>query len=51
MRELIENEALARGLAARASELILTRHTLEARTRRLVEIYTAALASQERYSS
>ncbi|MGB9454470.1 MAG: glycosyltransferase family 4 protein [Bryobacteraceae bacterium] len=51
MRELLANETLAGGLAARASELILTRHTPEARTRRLVEIYTAALASQERYSS
>ena len=51
MRELLENDALAGGLAARASELILTRHTPEARSRRLVEIYTAALASQERYSS
>jgi glycosyltransferase involved in cell wall biosynthesis len=51
MLELLENDALARGLAERANGLILTRHTLEARSRRLVEIYTAALASQERYSS
>ena len=51
IRELLANEALGRGLAARASELILTRHTLEARTRRLVQIYTSAISSQERYSS
>jgi glycosyltransferase involved in cell wall biosynthesis len=51
MRELLANEALARGLAARANELVLTRHTPETRARRLVDIYTAALASQERYSS
>jgi len=51
MRELLANEALARDLAARAYELILTRHAPEIRTRRLVEIYGAVLASQERYSS
>jgi glycosyltransferase involved in cell wall biosynthesis len=51
MRELLANQALARDLTARAFELILTRHTPEARARRLVAIYTAALASQERYSS
>jgi glycosyltransferase involved in cell wall biosynthesis len=51
IQELLTNETLAHSLAARANELILTRHTLEARTRRLVGIYTAALASQERYSS
>jgi len=51
IRELLTNEALARDLAARANELILTRHTPEIRTRRLIEIYSAVLASQERYSS
>jgi glycosyltransferase involved in cell wall biosynthesis len=51
MREVLENKALAGRLAARASELILSRHTLEARFARLVEIYAAALVSQERYSS
>ena len=51
MRELLANDALARGLAARAGELILTRHAPETRARRLAGIYTAALASQERYSS
>jgi glycosyltransferase involved in cell wall biosynthesis len=51
MRELLANEALARGLAAHAGELLLPRHTLEARTRSLVGIYTAALTSQARYSS
>ncbi|MGA2272907.1 MAG: glycosyltransferase family 4 protein [Bryobacteraceae bacterium] len=51
IRELLVDEALARGLAARACELILTRHTLEARTGKLIAIYTAALASQKRYSS
>ena len=51
MRELLANETLAGGLAARASELIVTRHAPEARARRLVGIYTAALASQERYSA
>ncbi|HEY1220153.1 MAG: glycosyltransferase family 4 protein [Bryobacteraceae bacterium] len=51
IRELLADQPLARSLAARASELILTRHTPEARRERLVEIYTAALASQQRYSS
>lgn len=51
MRELLADPTLARSLAARAGELILTRHTLEARTQRLAGIYTAALASQQRYSS
>ncbi|MGB7761780.1 MAG: glycosyltransferase family 4 protein [Bryobacteraceae bacterium] len=51
MRELLENQALARSLTARARELVLTRHTPETRRDRLVEIYTAVLASQERYSS
>jgi len=46
MREVLENPALAREIAARAHELILTRHTPEGRARRLVEIYTAALDSQ-----
>jgi len=51
MRELLLNDAMARGLADRARELLSTRHTLEARTRRLVQIYTSLLASQEQYTS
>jgi glycosyltransferase involved in cell wall biosynthesis len=51
MRELLSNEVLARALAARACELIVTRYTPEIRRERLVGIYTAALASQERYCS
>jgi len=51
MRELLVNPSLARQMAERAHQLILSHHTPEARTRRLVEIYTAVLASQERYSS
>ncbi len=51
MRELLDNRALGRDLTARASELILTRYTPEARSKRLLEIYTAALSSQERYAS
>jgi glycosyltransferase involved in cell wall biosynthesis len=51
MRELLGNQTLARELAARACELVLTRHTPEGRARRLVAIYAGALASQERYSS
>ena len=50
IRELLANRALARDLAARAYELVLTRHTPEARAKRLIEIYTA-LAGQERYVS
>jgi glycosyltransferase involved in cell wall biosynthesis len=51
MRELLENDALAGRIAARAYELILARYTPEIRTSRLVEIYGEVLASQERYSS
>jgi glycosyltransferase involved in cell wall biosynthesis len=51
MREVLANRALARDLTARAHQLILTRHTLEARAKRLAGIYSAVLASHERYSS
>ena len=51
IHELLANEILARHLAARARELILTRYNPEARTRRLVEIYRATLESQRRYVS
>jgi len=51
MRELLANPDLARDLAAHASELVLTRHSLEARARRLAAIYLAALASHEEYAS
>jgi glycosyltransferase involved in cell wall biosynthesis len=48
MRELLGNQTLARDLAASACELVLARHTPEARARRLVGIYAGALASHER---
>ncbi|MGA2041133.1 MAG: glycosyltransferase family 4 protein [Bryobacteraceae bacterium] len=48
MRELLTDEDLARGLTTRACELLLPRHTLAARARRLVGIYAAAVASQQR---
>ena len=51
IREALANQALARDMAARAHQLILTRHTLEARAKRLAGIYSAVLASHERYSS
>jgi glycosyltransferase involved in cell wall biosynthesis len=51
MRELLANPDLARDLAARSSQLILSRHSVEIRARRLVAIYLAALASHESYSS
>ena len=51
MRELLSNGALALDLVARARELLLARHTLEARNRSLVQVYTSVLDSQERYTS
>jgi glycosyltransferase involved in cell wall biosynthesis len=51
MREVLANQTLARDMVARAHQLILTRHTLEARAKRLAGIYSAVLGSHERYSS
>lgn len=51
IRELLTDRTLAAALAGRAREAILTRHTPEARTRRLIDIYAGLLDSHDRYSS